>query len=70
MINTIIQIILSIFLISIMAFIGYSVYNNEFLSNIVLTNTNRKITKIFTGILDYSKQKDIDFETYDKNDYS
>ena len=70
MINTIIQIILSIFLISIMAFIGYSVYNNEFLSNIVLTNTNRKITKIFTGIMDYSKDTDIDFETYDKNDYS
>jgi hypothetical protein len=70
MINTIIQIILSIFLISIMAFIGYSVYNNEFLSNVVLTNTNRKITKVFTGILDYSKDIDIDFETYDKNDYS
>ena len=70
MINTIIQIILSIFLISIMAFIGYSVYNNEFLSSIVLTNTNKKITKIFTGIMDYSKETDIDFETYDKNDYS
>jgi hypothetical protein len=70
MINTIIQIILSIFLISIMAFIGYSVYNNEFLSNVVLTNTNRKITKVFTGILDYSQDTDLDFETYDKNDYS
>ena len=70
MINTIIQIILSIFLISIMAFIGYSVYNNEFLSNVVLTSSNRKITKVFTGVLDYSKDTDIDFETYDKNDYS
>lgn len=70
MINTIIQIILSIFLISIMAFISYSVYNNELISNIVITNSTKKITKIFTGILDYSIEKDLDFETYDKEDYS
>ena len=70
MINTIIQIILSLFLISIMAFIGYSIYNNEFMKNIVLTSSNKKITKVFSGILDYSKESDIDIETYDKNDFS
>ena len=70
MLNTIIQIILSIFLISIMAFISYSIYNREFINSISLSNTNKKITKIFTGILDYNVNKDIDIETYDKNDFS
>ena len=68
MLNTIIQIILSIFLISIMAFISYSVYNREFINSISLSNSNKKITKIFTGILDYTLIKDIDIETYNKND--
>lgn len=70
MLNTIIQIILSIFLISIMAFISYSVYNREFINSISLSNTNKKITKIFTGIFDYSSIDNIDIETYDKNDFS
>ena len=70
MLNTIIQIILSIFLISIMAFIGYSVYNREFIDGISLSNTNKKITKIFTGIFDYTDIKDIEIETYNKTDYS
>jgi hypothetical protein len=70
MLNTIIQIILSIFLISIMAFIGYSVYNREFIDSISISNTNKKITKIFTGILDYVDTKDVEIETYNKNDYS
>ena len=70
MLNTIIQIILSIFLISIMAFISYSVYNREFINSISLYSTNKKITKIFTGILDYTNIKNIDIETYNKNDFS
>jgi len=70
MLNTIIQIILSIFLIAIMAFISYSVYNREFISSITLSNSNKKITKIFTGIVDYTIVKNIDIETYDKNDFS
>ena len=70
MLNTIIQIILSIFLISIMAFISYSVYNREFINSIALSTTNKKITKIFTGILDYTSIKNIDIETYNKNDFS
>jgi hypothetical protein len=70
MLNIIIQIILSIFLISIMAFIGYSVYNREFINSIAISNTNKKITKIFTGILDYATDSDIDIETYDKDDFT
>ena len=60
MLNTIIQIILSIFLISIMAFIGYSIYNREFINSISISNTNKKITKIFSGIFDYSDNSNID----------
>jgi hypothetical protein len=70
MLNTIIQIILSIFLISIMAFIGYSIYNREFINSISISNTNKKITKIFSGILDYTENKDIDIETYNKTDFT
>ena len=70
MLNTIIQIILSIFLISIMAFIGYSIYNREFINSISISNTNKKITKIFTGILDYTESKNIDIETYNKSDFT
>ena len=70
MLNTIIQIILSIFLISIMAFISYSVYNREFINSITLSTSNKKITKIFTGIFDYTVIKDIDIETYNKSDFS
>lgn len=70
MLNTIIQIILSIFLIAIMAFLSYSVYNRELINSIAMSNSNKKITKIFTGILDYTVVKDIDIETYDKRDFS
>ena len=70
MLNTIIQIILSIFLISIMAFIGYSIYNREFINSISISNTNKKITKIFSGIFDYSDNSNIDIETYNKTDFS
>ena len=33
-------------------------------------NENKKITKIFTGIVDYTVIKDIDIETYNKSDFS
>jgi len=51
-----------------MAFISYSVYNTEYISSISLTNSNRKITKILSGILDFTKEKNITFETFDKYD--
>jgi hypothetical protein len=71
MINTIIQIILSLFLISIMAFIGYSIYNHEYLDNInmSLISTNKKKTIVFSGRLNYNNNTDINIETYDKNLY-
>jgi len=53
-----------------MAFIGYSVYNREFINSISISNTNKKITKIFTGILDYTESKNIDIETYNKTEFT
>ena len=47
MLNTIIQIILALFLILIMAFIAYSIYDNEYIKSINIFNTNKKETKIF-----------------------
>jgi hypothetical protein len=70
MINTFIQILLSIFLIAIMAFISYTVYNKEYINSIDLSSSNRKITKIFAGILDYSKESNLEFETFNKTDYT
>lgn len=65
MINTIVQIILSVFLISIMAFICYSIYNNEIIRNIKINSTTKMKTEIFSGIMDYTEQKNIMVETYD-----
>ena len=55
MLNIIIQILLAIFLLLIMAFIAYSIYDNEYIRSINIFNTNKKETKIFTGIYPYDK---------------
>lgn len=55
MLNIIIQIILGLFIILIMAFIAYSIYDNEYVSSINIFNTNKKETKIFTGIYSYDR---------------
>jgi hypothetical protein len=55
MLNTIIQILLAIFLLLIMAFIAYSIYDNEYIRSINIFNSNKKETKIFTGIYPYDK---------------
>jgi hypothetical protein len=70
MINTFIQILLSIFIIAIMAFISYTVYNKEYINSIDLSNSNKKITKIFSGILDYAKDTNIEYETFNKTEYT
>jgi len=70
MINSVVQIILSIFLIAIMAFISYSIYNNEVIKNITINTSTKKQVKIFTGILDYTKDNNIDIETYDPTNKS
>jgi hypothetical protein len=65
MINTVIQIILSVFLIAIMAFISYSIYNNEIIRSIKINTTTKHKTEIFTGIFDYTEQTNKMIETYD-----
>jgi len=67
MLNLILQIILGIFIVLIMGFIAYSIFDREYLSSIRLYNTNKKETQIFTGIypltLDQAR-----IETLNKND--
>jgi len=67
MLNIIIQIILGLFLILIMAFIAYSIFDREYFNSISIYNTNKKETKIFTGIYPYDKEE-IKIETFNKID--
>ena len=67
MLNLILQIILGIFLILIMGFIAYSIFDSEYLSSIRLYNTNKKETKIFTGIFPLTSGQ-AKIETINKND--
>ena len=53
-----------------MAFISYTIYNKEYINSIDLTTSNKKITKIFSGILDYNKDSNIEFETYNKTEFT
>jgi len=67
MLNIIIQIILGLFLILIMAFIAYSIYDREYLNSINLFNTNKKETRIFKGVYPYNNSL-IKVETFNKSD--
>jgi len=67
MLNIIIQIILGLFLILIMAFIAYSIFDREYFNSISIYNTNKKETKIFTGIYPYDKEE-LKIETFNKVD--
>jgi hypothetical protein len=69
MLNIFIQIILSIFLIAVMALISYSVYNKEILKGIKVSNSTRKITSIFNGIFNFDRSI-IEQETQNMNDLS
>jgi hypothetical protein len=68
MLNIIIQGILSLFLVFIMAFIAYSVYNKEYVKKIndLIMYGNKKIVPIFTGRFEFS-DKEVQIETYNKN---
>lgn len=66
MLNTIIQIILSFFLIAIMALISYSIYNKEILNGIKVSNTTKKVVKVFDGIFSFGSDT-IEQETYNKS---
>jgi hypothetical protein len=67
MLNLILQIILGIFIVLIMGFIAYSIFDREYLSSIRLYNTNKKETKIFTGIYPFTVNE-ARIETINKND--
>lgn len=67
MLNIIIQVVLGLFLILLMAFIAYSIFDREYINSISLFNTNKKETKIFTGIYPYSKPM-IKIETFNRAD--
>ena len=54
MLDIIIQVILAIFLLLIMGFLAYSIYDREYISSIKITTSNRKETKIFSGIYEYT----------------
>lgn len=67
MLNIIVQILLGIFLVLIMGFIAYSIFDREYLSSIRFFPTNKKETKIFTGIYQLSEDQ-AKIETINKND--
>jgi hypothetical protein len=67
MLNIIIQVILGLFLILIMAFIAYSIYDREYINSLSIFNTNKRETKIFTGIYPYTKDG-IRVETFNRSD--
>lgn len=54
MLDIIIQVILAIFLLLIMGFLAYSIYDREYISSIKISTSNRKETKIFSGIYEYT----------------
>ena len=66
--NIIIEGILSLFLVLIMAFIAYTVYNNEYISNIgdIIINSNKKSVPVFTGRFEFSNTQ-VNIETYNSN---
>jgi len=67
MLDIIIQVILAIFLLLIMAFIAYSIYDREYINNIRLTNSNKKDTVIINGIYNFT-QNASKAETFNKLD--
>jgi hypothetical protein len=68
MFNTIIQILLAIFVILILGFIAYSVYDRDYINSVRLYNTNKAETKIFTGVYPFCDNKAIRLETMNRDD--
>lgn len=65
MLETIFQIILSIFLVLLLAFIGYSVFDNEYYKAIKIRNTVQQEIDVFSGIYDFNSQA-ITYNTQDQ----
>ena len=68
MLNIIIQGILSLFLVFIMAFIGYSVYNYEYVQKLtdMIIYSNKNAVSVFKGRFEFAN-KEINIETYNPN---
>lgn len=56
MLEIFIQVILAIFLLLIMAFLAYSIYDREYINSIKLYNTNKKETLIIDGVYEFNQQ--------------
>jgi len=67
MLNIIVQILLGIFVILIMGFIAYSIFDNEYAKSFRIAYSNKKETKIFTGIYPFNLDGAA-IETINKND--
>jgi hypothetical protein len=66
MLDIFIQIVLAIFLILIMGFIAYSIFDREYVNSIKIFNTNKHDTEIFKGIYEFDSPMGI-VETFNKD---
>lgn len=66
MLDIFIQIVLAIFLILIMGFIAYSIFDREYVDSIKLFNTNKHDTVIFEGIYEFDNPMGV-VETVNKD---
>jgi hypothetical protein len=67
MLNLIVQILLGIFVILIMGFIAYSIFDSEYAKSFRIAYSNKKETKVFTGIYSFNLDGAA-IETINKND--
>ena len=67
MLNLIVQILLGIFVILIMGFIAYSIFDSEYAKSFRIAYSNKKETKVFTGIYSFNLNGAA-IETINKND--
>jgi hypothetical protein len=65
-ISNIVQVIISLILVLILAFIGYAVFNNESASALKNYNNVKKETNVFKGVFDFSTIQGI-YDTQDKS---
>lgn len=65
MLDIFIQIVLAIFLILIMGFIAYSIFDREYVDSIKIFNTNKHDTVIFKGIYEFDNPMGV-VETFNK----
>jgi len=64
MISNIIQVFLGIFIVLILLFIAYMVYNYERLDTLRNASNIKKKIPIFKGIYDYATHSDVEYNTY------